>query len=199
MRVLDTVCGMAFYLPLGDGRFRSTRHTTGPWDARSQHGGPPSALLGRAVEQCAPRDDMVVARVTVELLGAVPVDEVEVRVRVTRPGRSVELVEAVMAGGGRDVARAQAWRIRRTEGAAVPSRAPAAPHRPCKGSHVLPIGRSCATRSACPWRSRRSTRTGAPARRARDDPARSRTATASPRVAPPTRSRATASGLGRCR
>ena len=130
MRVLDTVCGMAFYLPLGDGRFRSTRHTTGPWDAGSQHGGPPSALLGRAVEQCAPRDDMAVARVTVELLGAVPVDEVEVRVRVTRPGRSVELVEAVLAGGGRDVARASAWRIRRTEGAAVPSRAPAVPALP---------------------------------------------------------------------
>ena len=121
---------MAFYLPLGGGRFRSTSHTTGPWDARSQHGGPPSALLGRAVEQCAPRDDMVVARVTVELLGAVPVDEVEVRARVTRPGRSVELVEAVMVGGGRDVARAQAWRIRRTEGAAVPSRAPVAPALP---------------------------------------------------------------------
>jgi len=41
----------AFYLPLGDDRWRSTIHTTGPWDARFQHGGPPSALLARAIEQ----------------------------------------------------------------------------------------------------------------------------------------------------
>lgn len=121
---------MAFYEPLGDGRFASTVHTTGPWDARSQHGGPPSALLGRAVELCAPREDVVVARVTIELLGAVPVDEVEISARVTRPGRSVELVEAVMAAGGRDVARAQAWRIKRTAGASVASRVTRAPALP---------------------------------------------------------------------
>ena len=121
---------MAFYEPLGDGRFRSTAHTTGPWDARSQHGGPPSALLGRAVEQCAPRDDMQVGRVTVELLGAVPVDEITVSARVLRPGRSVELVEAVLSAGGRDAARAYAWRVKRTVGASVPSRTAPAPPVP---------------------------------------------------------------------
>ena len=51
----------AFYLPLGSGggveRWQSTVLTTGPWDAASQHGGPPSALLVRAVERVAPRDD----------------------------------------------------------------------------------------------------------------------------------------------
>lgn len=124
----------AFYLPLGsasDGdRWQSTVHTTGPWDARSQHGGPPSALLGRAVERCTPRDDMVVARVTVEILGPVPVGEVEVRARVVRPGRSVELVEAVLQACGRDVARASAWRVLRTGGASVPSRDPAPPALP---------------------------------------------------------------------
>ena len=56
----------AFYLPLGDDRWRATVHTTGPWDARFQHGGPPSALLGRAIEQCSPREDMLVARMTAE-------------------------------------------------------------------------------------------------------------------------------------
>ena len=41
----------AFYLPLGDDRWGATRHTTGPWDAGFQHGGPPSALLARAIER----------------------------------------------------------------------------------------------------------------------------------------------------
>lgn len=128
---------MSFFEPLPgssgqDGtRWRGTEATAGPWDPRSMHGGPPSALLGRAVERCEPRDDLRVARVTVEILGAVPVGaELELSARVARPGRSVELVEAVLSAGGRDVARASAWRVRRTEGVAVPSRARTAPPLP---------------------------------------------------------------------
>lgn len=134
----------AFYLPLDDGtgtdddgagtgagqRWQATVHTTGPWDAGAQHAGPPSALLGRAVERCAPRDDLVVARATVEILGPVPVAAVSVRAQVVRPGRSVELVEAVLSAAGRDVARMSAWRVRRAESAGVASRAPAPPPRP---------------------------------------------------------------------
>ena len=124
-----------FYVPLsGDGsRWRATGHTAGPWDPTAQHGGPPSALLGRATERCAPRDDVVVARVSVELLGPVPVGELDLRVRVARPGRSVELVEAVLAAGGRDVARAWAWRVLRTSATPVPDRRPVPPALPEPG------------------------------------------------------------------
>jgi hypothetical protein len=124
---------VAFYKDLGQGRFASTVHTTGPWDARFQHAGPPSALLGRAVEQCAPRDDVMVARMTVEILGAIPVAPLTVTSRVLRPGRSVELIEAVLTHEGRDVARAGAWRVRRNDDASVPSRAAAAPPLPEPG------------------------------------------------------------------
>jgi hypothetical protein len=108
-------------VPLGEGRWRATEHTTGPWDPRAQHGGPPSALLGRAIERCDPRDDMVIARFTCEILGAVPVGELELRARVIRPGRSVELVEAAAHAGGRDVASARAWRVRRAESPSLPA------------------------------------------------------------------------------
>ena len=131
----------SFYVPLDaeGNRWRSTVHTTGPWDARSQHGGPPSALLARALERCERREDTTVARVTVELLGAVPVAELDLRVRVVRPGRSVELLEAALSAGGRDVARASAWRVLRTASEPVPDRHEAPPPLPDE-MPVLPKG-----------------------------------------------------------
>ena len=101
----------AFYEPLGGGRFRSTEHTAGPWDPASQHAGPPAALLGRALELCEPREDTLLARITYEILGPVPVAEVEVEAQVIRPGRSVELLEATLSAGGRPAMTARAWRL----------------------------------------------------------------------------------------
>jgi hypothetical protein len=104
-----------FFVPLGDGRFASTVHTVGPWDERFQHGGPPAALLARAIEQESPSWPATVARMSVDILGPVPVTEVVVHSRVLRTGRSVELVEAEMLAGNRPVVRAQGWRVRAAE------------------------------------------------------------------------------------
>jgi hypothetical protein len=101
----------AFFVPLGDGRYRATERTSGPWDPRHQHAGPPSALLTGLLEQTSPREDMVLARVTVEILGAVPIADVEVETAVERPGRSVELLAGELRAGGRSVLRARAWRV----------------------------------------------------------------------------------------
>ena len=109
----------AFYQPLGDGRFVSTELTTGPWSPDSQHMGPPSALLVRELERTAPPPHGSFARITVEILGPVPVAEVTVRARVERPGRSVQLLSAELVAGGRPVARASAWRMIDTDTAAV--------------------------------------------------------------------------------
>jgi hypothetical protein len=103
----------AFYLPRGDGRYLATEHTSGPWDTRLQHAGPPAALLARELERCEPRPEMLISRVTFEILHAVPVGELEVSARVARPGRSVELLEASLLAGGREVVRAAAWRLLR--------------------------------------------------------------------------------------
>ena len=54
---------------------------------------------------------MVLARVTVEILGAVPIAEVEVETSVERPGRSVELLAGELRADGRPVLRARAWRV----------------------------------------------------------------------------------------
>lgn len=102
----------AFFTALGDGRYLGTAWTQGPWRPGEQHGGPPSALLARALEACEPRDDARLVRITVELLGPVPVGEVTVEARLMRPGRSVQLLEGTLSAGGRPVLSARAWRVR---------------------------------------------------------------------------------------
>ena len=106
----------AFFIALGDGRYRATERTSGPWDARHQHAGPPSALLLGALERTEPRDEMALARITVEILGAVPIGEMEVETAVERPGRSVELLAGEVRADGRAVLRARAWRVLRLAG-----------------------------------------------------------------------------------
>lgn len=102
----------SFFVPDGSEVFVPTDHTIGPWDARSQHGGPPAALLGRAIESGAGGEGKRVARVTFDLLRPVPLDPLTVSCEVVRPGRRVDLVEASLSAGGTVVMRASAWRIR---------------------------------------------------------------------------------------
>jgi hypothetical protein len=127
----------AFFEPLGDGRFRATRHTRGPWDPAHQHAGPPAALLGRAVERCAPRPEMAIARLTYEILRPVPVGELEVAARVVRPGRSVELLEGELSAGGTPLVLVRAWRVL---AAAAPATGavPPPPPRPAAATPLPP-------------------------------------------------------------
>ncbi len=109
----------AFYVPRGEGRYSATAHTAGPWSSDSQHFGPPSALLVRALETVEPAHPAELARVTVEILGPAPVAELTVRARVERPGRSVELLQAELASAERVVARASAWRVATSDTAEI--------------------------------------------------------------------------------
>jgi acyl-coenzyme A thioesterase PaaI-like protein len=129
-----------FYLADGPGRFVSTPSTAGPWGPESQHGGPPAALLARAVEQL-PRNGPArfVGRFTMELLGPVPVGPLVVEASVVRPGRSVEMCEATLYDEqrGRLCARATAWLFpHRDDGPEQPGRPPA--HTPADGVHKDP-------------------------------------------------------------
>jgi hypothetical protein len=96
-------------------RFVPSEATRGPWDPDAQHGGPPSALVGRAIERCEPRDGMRVGRVTLEILRPVPLAPLTVEARVARPGRSVELLEAMLSGPEGELMRARAWRVQAGE------------------------------------------------------------------------------------
>jgi Thioesterase-like superfamily len=117
----------AFYVPVGPGLVRATPHTVGPWAPTDQHGGPPAGLLVRAMEQVLPATDGWLARVSVDLLGGIPVTELSVTASVVRPGRSVQLAVATVAAGGRDVAKAAGWWHRFADTGAVAAAAAAPP------------------------------------------------------------------------
>jgi hypothetical protein len=102
----------AFYEQDGE-RFVPTDLTRGPWDPGSQHGGPPAALLGRAIEGLDGGEDFQVGRITYEILRPVPLTHLTVEAEVTRPGRRVQMAEATLRAGDAEVIRARAWRIRR--------------------------------------------------------------------------------------
>jgi len=101
----------AFFVPRGD-VYVPTELTRGPWDADSQHAGPPAALIAREIERLDGAVDRQVGRITFELLRSVPIAPLRVEARLARTGRSVELVEASLFDDEGEVVRASAWRLR---------------------------------------------------------------------------------------
>ena len=94
-----------------DGRFVATELARGPWDPGALHGGAPAALLVRAFERLPAPEGLALARVTYEFLRPVPVGPREVRADVVRPGRRVQLLEALMLADGVEVVRARALKV----------------------------------------------------------------------------------------
>jgi hypothetical protein len=115
----------AYYQRLDAETFQPTVHAQGAWNEHEQHMAPVSGLLAHAFERHAPRPDLAMVRVTYEILGLIPFAPTTLRVRTLRPGRTIELLEVVASVGGRDVVRAQAWRLARGDTAAVAGGLPA--------------------------------------------------------------------------
>jgi hypothetical protein len=102
----------AIYLPERPDRFAPTELSRGPWDPNAQHGGAPAALIARAIEHVESAVPMDVVRISYEFLRPVPLTPLDVRTRVLRDGKRVQLVEVQLHAGELEVARASALRIR---------------------------------------------------------------------------------------
>lgn len=62
-----------------DGLWLPSVLSRGPWDARTQHGGAPSALLAHIAENSLPDPEWQLARLSIELIKPVPVAPLTVR------------------------------------------------------------------------------------------------------------------------
>lgn len=94
--------------------FESTADTRSNWDPAIQHGSPPLALLTKAIEELMAPSGLRIGRLTLDILGAIPVAPVRVRAWVERPGARISMAVAEMAaarpdGTWRAVAKVTAW------------------------------------------------------------------------------------------
>lgn len=93
--------------------FQATEHTGGAWDPDQIHIAPVMGLAAHAIQldHAARRPDpLSLTRFSADILGTMPAAEtLTVTVRVLRPGRTIELVEASVAHDGRTAVIARAW------------------------------------------------------------------------------------------
>jgi hypothetical protein len=94
------------FIALGNGAYRATELTRGPWSPEHQHAGPPIALVAGRVERAAAELDLGhVARLTANLLRPIPIADLTVQVQAEYAGRNVAHFAAQLHAGGKEVAR----------------------------------------------------------------------------------------------
>lgn len=106
---------MAYFERVDDSTYRATEHVSGAWKVTEQHIAPALGLLAHIVETDRDgrgRDDLVIGRVSYDILGVLPIDTMQTSVRVLRPGRTIELVEARLRHDDRDAVILRAWLMR---------------------------------------------------------------------------------------
>ncbi|MDA3147275.1 thioesterase family protein [Leucobacter sp. UCMA 4100] len=101
--------------------FAATPLVGGAWKSDEQHIAAPMGLLAHLIEQDHARrgGSLALSRVTYDILGVIPLDVCEVDVRVVRPGRTIELVEATLSHGGRAALVARAWMLSASDTSAL--------------------------------------------------------------------------------
>ena len=94
------------FVDLGNGAYRSTELTRGPWNPEHQHAGPPIALVAGAIERAATALELRhVARLTANLLRPIPIADLTIAVQTDYAGRNVAHLAAQLHAEGKEVAR----------------------------------------------------------------------------------------------
>ncbi|MFJ9708848.1 thioesterase family protein [Streptomyces sp. NPDC101234] len=102
----------SYFEAIDDHRYKPTPHASGAWDTDEQHFSPLGGLIAHAIDRHRagrPDEGLLLSRISYDILGRLALDECEIRVETVRPGRTIELVEAVVQIAGRPVVRARAW------------------------------------------------------------------------------------------
>lgn len=120
---------MSYYYKLlfrettGDGvqiaRYQPAVHTQGAWNDKEQHMAPATGVICAELEKFQPRDDMQIARISLDILGMIYLDEFTITTKMIRPGRTIELIESTFEAKGLVCISARTWRMMKSDTAAV--------------------------------------------------------------------------------
>lgn len=103
-------CPDAYYVRRGETGFLSTLHSQGAWQPGEQHLAVAAGLVLAEAERRLPSDKLV-SRVSFDVLGVIHSGPFTIDVRMLRPGRSIELIEASMRHGDQVSVQARIWRL----------------------------------------------------------------------------------------
>lgn len=110
----------SYYERIDDHRYKPTPHAQGAWAPDEQHFSPVAGLIVHAMDRhLAGRQGLLMSRISFDILGRIALDECEVTVETVRPGRTIELVQAVVRISGRPVVQARAWLLAALDTTAV--------------------------------------------------------------------------------
>lgn len=101
--------------------YQANIHSQGAWNAHEQHMAPASGLMSYELELFVPREEMVYGRISYDILGLIPLKNFTVTTRSIRPGKTIELIEAVLSCDGKAAITARAWRLIKSDTSAVAS------------------------------------------------------------------------------
>ncbi|MGW0176122.1 acyl-CoA thioesterase domain-containing protein [Rhodococcus sp. NPDC003322] len=93
-----------YFVRVDDHRYRPTALTGGAWTEAEQHISPLNGLIVHAIDRfVAARgaDDLEIARISIDILGVLAIEDFDIAVEVLRPGRTIELLEATVTAAGR--------------------------------------------------------------------------------------------------
>jgi len=133
----------AFFVEEGE-RLVPTELTRGPWSSIHQHGGPPSAVMARAVERATGEPESLrLTRFTIDFVRPVPMEPLTVLVERVRDGRRVRGYAAILSSGSQMVARATALVVRteEVEPAPTPEGEPLLPPPDASAPFLIPFFR----------------------------------------------------------
>lgn len=102
----------AYFVSLGEGRYRPTEHAGGAWSDAELHLAPVAGLLTHHMDhwrRAHGGDDKLVGRIAVDVLGQIGNAELQLETRVIRPGRTIELLETTATVNGRLTLGARTW------------------------------------------------------------------------------------------
>lgn len=100
-------------------RYTANLPSQGAWNEHEQHMAASTGVLSYELENFMPRADMRIGRISLDIWGLIHLGDFTITTRVLRPGRTIELIEAVMDANGKTCIVARAWRMVTSDTSAV--------------------------------------------------------------------------------